>query len=79
MTGGKSNGRHISGRPADRGPRRPPGPAGRLGPFSGIAFVVLFVASVFMDNTPNANATDAAWTSYFASAGNRGSAVAAGS
>jgi hypothetical protein len=47
-------------------------------PFSGIAFVVLFVASVFMDNTPNANASDAAWTSYFASAGNRGLAVAAG-
>ena len=47
-------------------------------PLSGIAFVVLFVASVFMDNTPNANASNAAWTSYFASAGNRGLAVTAG-
>jgi hypothetical protein len=27
---------------------------------SGITFVVLFVASVFMDNTPNANAVSAA-------------------
>lgn len=45
-------------------------------PVSGITFVVLFVASVFMDNTPNANASSTAWTNYFASASNREIAVA---
>ena len=31
-----------------------------------------------MDNTPDANASNAAWTSYFASAGHRGTALASG-
>ncbi len=57
-------------------PARPGWPG--WAPLSGIAFVVLFVASVFMDNTPDANASNAAWTSYFASAGHRGTALASG-
>jgi hypothetical protein len=48
------------------------------GPLSGIAFVILFTASVFTDATPNANASNAAWTAYFASASHRDLALASG-
>jgi hypothetical protein len=57
-------------------PARPGWPG--WGPASGFAFVVVFVASVFLDTTPDANASNAAWTSYFASAGHRETALAAG-
>lgn len=41
------------------------------GPLSGIAFVVLFVATAFMSGTPDTNASDSAWTAWFASAAHR--------
>lgn len=41
------------------------------GPVSGFAFVILFVTSVLVQNTPNPNSPDVQWTDYFASAGNR--------
>lgn len=45
---------------------------------AGIAFVVLFVAAALMGNTPNSNASDATWTSYFASSGHRTTMIVAG-
>jgi len=48
------------------------------GPASGIAFIVLFVAAVFMDNLPAGNASDRAWTAYFASAAHRVSMIVSG-
>jgi len=48
------------------------------GPVSGLTFVVVFVASLFMDTTPDANASNTAWTSYFATASHRETALAAG-
>jgi hypothetical protein len=60
------------------GDARLPARAGWPGwaPVSGITFVVLFVASIFMENAPDPNASDTAWTHYFASASNRELAVA---
>jgi hypothetical protein len=40
-------------------------------PLSGIAFLVLFVATAFMSGTPDANASDSAWTAWFADAAHR--------
>jgi hypothetical protein len=57
-------------------PARPGWPG--WGPVSGLAFVVVFVASLFLDTTPSVSAPSAVWTSYFASAGHRETALAAG-
>lgn len=44
----------------------------------GVGFVVLFVAGALMDNTPQTNASDAKWISYYASSGNRATLLVAG-
>lgn len=43
----------------------------RLTPWLGVGFAVFFVVAIFMENTPDANAPDAKWTTYFASSSNR--------
>jgi hypothetical protein len=48
------------------------------GPASGIVFVVFFVATAFMSSTPDTNASNSAWTSWFASSSHRELLLAAG-
>jgi hypothetical protein len=48
------------------------------GPLSGIAFVVFFVATSFMSDTPSAADSNAAWTAWFASAAHRDVLTATG-
>ncbi len=48
------------------------------GPASGIAFVVFFVGTSFMSGTPDTNASNSAWTAWFASASHRDLLLATG-
>ncbi len=43
----------------------------RLTPWLGLGFAVLFVVAIFMENTPDADSSDAKWTAYFASSSHR--------
>ncbi len=56
-------------------PRGSAAPWERWQPATGIGFVVLFIAGFMIFNTPDDNATNAKWTSYYASSGNRISLV----
>jgi hypothetical protein len=70
-TQGRSRPAHSTERPAGAGW---PG----WGPGSGIAFVVLFVVTAFMSSTPDTNASNAAWTAWFAGAAHRDLLLVAG-
>jgi len=48
------------------------------GPVAGIGFVVLVVASAFLDNSPNANDSNAKWTSYYASSAHQVTGILSG-
>ena len=53
------------------------GGATKVGPIAGIAFVVLFVVGFLMLETPDADASDAKWSSFWQDSGHRTNAVIA--
>jgi drug/metabolite transporter (DMT)-like permease len=50
---------------------------GRLGPWMGIAFVVLFVAGFLLFNTPDDNASQTKWDAWWTSSSHRATALVA--
>jgi hypothetical protein len=50
----------------------------RAEPLIGVAFAVLFFVAFNLSNTPDNEASDAKWTNYFASSGNRTSLIVSG-
>lgn len=48
-----------------------------VGPISGIFFVALFVVSFLLQNTPDGNASNRTWTSYWEDGGNRTQGITA--
>lgn len=58
------------------GNEREGGPA-RFAPLLAVAFVVLFFVSALLTNTPDEDASDSVWTSYFADSGHRAELIIA--
>ena len=50
----------------------------RFAPLLAVAFVVLFFIAFLLTNTPDENASDATWTSYYADSGHQAQLVIAG-
>lgn len=56
-------------------PHRSTAPTSRWRYASGIGLVVAYVGAAFLGNTPDANASDHKWVTYFASSGNRAALI----